>query len=130
MAYSGHLKTFESLNYLVLAEQWLKGFLVAAASLTLAHLSTTLFYLLGSVLDGKVIEGFYYAHWLLLALGCSAVIDLLVEKKTAAYLILTIVAMMVLAVFSPLQGVHLVAIALIGGFVLALFFVGKGEAAG
>lgn len=130
MAFSGHLKTFEWLNTFVLAEQWLKGFLVAAAGLTLAHVSSGLFYLLGSLLDGKVIEGFYYAHWLLLALGCSAVIDLLVEKKTAVYLVLTIVTMMGLAVFSPLQGVHLVAIALIGGFVLALFFVGKGEAAG
>lgn len=130
MAFSGHLKTFEWLNTIVLAEQWLKGFLVSVACLTLAHLSSSLFYLLAGVLGGKVIEGFYYAHWLLLALGCSAVIDLLVEKKTSVYLILTIVAMMGLAVFSPLQGVHLVAIALLGGFVLALFFVGKKEAAG
>jgi mannose/fructose/N-acetylgalactosamine-specific phosphotransferase system component IIC len=130
MAYSGHMKTFEWLNYFVLAEQWLKGFLVAVVSLALAHLSGGLFYLLGGILDGKVIEGFYYAHWLLLALGCSAVIDLMVEKKTVIYLILTIVTMMSLAVFSPLQGVHLVAIALIAGFVVALFFVGKGEAAG
>jgi len=130
MAFNGHMKTFEWLNTLVLAEQWLKGFLMAVLSLTLAHLSSGLFYLLAGVLGGKVIEGFYYAHWLLLALGCSAVIDLLVEKKTAIYLALTIVAMMGLAVFSPLQGVHLVAIALIGGFVLALFFVGKKEAVG
>lgn len=130
MAFNGHLKTFEWLNTVVLAEQWLKGFLMAAVSLTLAHLSSSLFSLLGGVLDGLVIKGFYYAHWWLLALGCSAVIDLLVEKKTAIYLILTIVAMMGLAVFSPLQGVHLVAIALIGGFVLALLFVGKKEAAG
>ncbi len=128
MAFSGHLRTFEWLNYLVLAEQWLKGFLVSAACLILAHLSSGLYSLLEGVLGGKVIEGFYYAHWLLLALGCSAVIDLLVEKNTWVYLILTIVAMMGLAVFSPLQGVHLVAIALLAGFILALFFVGKREA--
>lgn len=127
MAFSRHFKTFEWLNYLVMAEQWFKGFLVSAVCLTLAHLSSGLYYLLSGVLDGKVIEGFYYAHWLLLALGCSAVIDLLVEKKTAVYLILTIVAMMGLAVFTPLQGVHLVAIALLGGLFLALFYVGKGE---
>lgn len=130
MAFNGHLKTFEWLNTVVLAEQWLKGFLVATASLILAHLSSNLFYLLGTILNGRVIEGFYYAHWLLLALGCSAVIDLLVEKKTVVYLVLTIIAMMGLAVFSPLQGVHLVLIALIGGFILALLFVGKKEAVG
>lgn len=130
MAYNGHLRTFEWLNTVVLAEQWLKGFLMAAVSLTLAHLSAGLFNLLGGVWGGLVIVGFSNAHLLLLALGCSAVIDLLVEKKTAVYLILTIMTMMSLAIFSHLQEVDLVVIALIGGFVLALLFVGKKEAAG
>ncbi len=129
MAFSSHLKTFEWINFFVLMEQLLKGFLVSAACLTIAHFSAGFYTLLGSLLDGKVIEGFYYAHWLLLALGCSAVIDLLVEKKTAIYLILSIVSMMTLAVLSPLPGVYLVAIALFAGFILTLFYVGKGEPA-
>lgn len=128
MVLNGNFRSFEWLSVFGLAEQWLKGFFMAAASLAIAHLCAGLYYLLSRVLDGKVIEGFYYAHWLLLALGCSAVIDLMVERKTAIYLVLTIVAMMGLAVFSPLQGVHLLAIALLAGFILALYFVGKREA--
>jgi mannose/fructose/N-acetylgalactosamine-specific phosphotransferase system component IIC len=128
-AFSGHFRTFEWINSLVLGEQFFKGFLVSAACLAMAHFSTGFYFFLGSLLDGKVIEGFYYAHWLLLALGCSAVIDLLVEKKTVIYLILSIVSIMSLAVLSPLPGVVLVAIALFAGFILTLFFVGKGEPA-
>src|SRR5258708_23565669 len=99
-------------------------FLVAAVSLTVEHFSSKLFFMF----PVKVIEGFYYAHWLLLALGCSAVIDLLVEKKTSVFLLLTIVAIMGLAVFAHLQGIILVAIALVGGFLLSLYYVGKGTA--
>jgi mannose/fructose/N-acetylgalactosamine-specific phosphotransferase system component IIC len=128
MVSNAHFQAFEWVNFFVLVEQFLKGFLVASAGLALAHFSSGFYTLLGSILDGKVIEGFYYAHWLLLALGCSAVIDLLVEKKTAVYLILSIVSMMTLAVFSPLPGVLLVAITLIAGFIVTLFYVGKGEA--
>jgi hypothetical protein len=73
-------------------------------------------------------EGLYYAHWLLLALGCSAVIDLLVEKKTAIYLGLSIAAVMALAMFSSMQGIYLVSIALCAGFAVALLLVGKEEA--
>jgi fructoselysine and glucoselysine-specific PTS system IID component len=129
MAFNSHFRTFEWVNFFVLVEQLLKGFLVAAAGLALVHFSTGFYFLLGGILDGKVIEGFYYAHWLLLALGCSAVIDLLVEKKTAIYLVLSIVSVMTLAVFSPLPGVYLVAIALVAGFGVTLFYVGKGEPA-
>jgi mannose/fructose/N-acetylgalactosamine-specific phosphotransferase system component IIC len=127
LAFNGHFKTFDFLNSVVLAEQWLKGFLMAIVSLTVAHLTSGLYRLLEGILDGKVIEGFYYAHWLLLALGCSAVIDLLVEKKNVLYLILSITAMMALAVLWPQQGVLLVAIALLCGFILALFFMGRKE---
>jgi mannose/fructose/N-acetylgalactosamine-specific phosphotransferase system component IIC len=124
MALGGHFRTFEWVNTFVLVELFLKGFLVAVISLGLAHLCSGLF----AMLSQRVIEGLYYAHWLLLALGCSAVIDLLVEKKTAIYLVLSIVAVMTLAAFSPVQGVVLVAMTLVAGFVLALFFTGKGEA--
>ena len=129
MALGSHFRTFEWINALVLGELFLKGFLVAAVSLTLAHWTAGLFNMFPVILGGKIIEGLYYAHWLLLALGCSAVIDLLVEKKTSIYLVLTIVAMMVLAVFAQFQGVILVAIALILGFILTLFYVGRGETA-
>jgi mannose/fructose/N-acetylgalactosamine-specific phosphotransferase system component IIC len=128
MAFNGHLQTFEWLNYLVLGEQWLKGFLVSAACLTLAHLTSGLFVLLGNILGGRVLEGFYYAHWLLLALGCSAVIDLLVERKNTLILLFSIGAIMTLAVFSTLPGVYLVAIALVAGFFLILFYASRGEA--
>jgi mannose/fructose/N-acetylgalactosamine-specific phosphotransferase system component IIC len=123
MALSSHFNTFEWVNSIVLAELFLKGFLVAVFSLTLAHWSSCLFFLF----SGKVIEGLYYAHWLLLALGCSAVIDLLVEKKTAIYLILSIVSIMCLAVFFQVQGVYLVSLALFAGFIPTLIYVRKAE---
>lgn len=125
MALGSHFRTFEWVNSLVMAELFLKGFLVAVLSLALAHWSSRLFFLFSD----RVIEGLYYAHWLLLALGCSAVIDLLVEKKTAVYLVLTIASIMSLALFSPVQGVWLVSLALFAGFILTLFYVGKGETA-
>jgi mannose/fructose/N-acetylgalactosamine-specific phosphotransferase system component IIC len=128
MAFNGHFRAFEWLNSLVLAEQWLKGFLLSALCLTLAHLSGSFYFFLGGILDGRVLEGFYYAHWLLLALGCSAVIDLIVQKKTAILLILSITAMMFLALMS-LQGVILVAVSLVAGLILTLISMEKREAA-
>ena len=125
MALGNHFRSFESVNYLVLAELFLKGLLVAVFSLTVAHWSAQVFHLL----SGRVIEGLYYAHWLLLALGCSAVIDLLVEKKTAVYLVLTILALMTFAVSLPqVPEVYMVSFALFGGFLLTLFHMGRGEA--
>lgn len=129
MAFNGHFQTFEWLNSLVLLEQWVKGFLVSAVCLTLAHFSTSVYMVLGQILDGKVLEGFYYAHWLLLALGCSAVIDLLVEKKNTLYLLCSIGAVMILAVKDVVPQVYLVALALLVGFGLILLFMNKGEAA-
>lgn len=130
MTLGGHFRTFAWINGLVVLELFVKGFLVAAFSLTLVHFTSGLFFLFANILNGRVIEGFYYAHWLLLALGCSAVIDLLVEKKTVFYLILSIVTIMGLAIFYHMQGVYLVSIALCVGFALALFFMGKGETNG
>jgi mannose/fructose/N-acetylgalactosamine-specific phosphotransferase system component IIC len=123
MVLHSHFRTFEWINSFVLAELFLKGFVVAAIGLTLAHLTLGLF----SMFSGKVIEGLYYAHWLLLALGCSAVIDLLVEKKTVIYLILSIVTVS-LGVFFQFQGVYLVCLMVFGGFVFTLLYMGKGEA--
>jgi len=125
MALGGHFRTFGWINWFVLTEHFIKGFLVAAISLTLIHFTSGLFFLFSTILNGRVMEGLYYAHWLLLALGCSAVIDLLIEKKTIFYLILSIVAIMSLAIFDQMQGVYLVSIALCAGFALALFFMGK-----
>src|SRR5258708_38132571 len=99
-------------------------FLVAAVSLTVEHFSSKLFFMF----PVKVIERFYYAHWLLLALGCSAVIDLLVEKKTSVFLLLTIVAIMVLACFALFQGIIFVALALVGRLLLSPSFVGNSAA--
>ena len=127
MALGGHFKTFAWINWFVVVELLIKGFLVAAVSLTAIHFTSGLFCLFGTILNGRVMEGLYYAHWLLLALGCSAIIDLLVEKKTIFYLILSIVTIMGLAVLYQMQGVYLVSIALCAGFALALFFMGKEE---
>lgn len=127
MAMGGHFKTFSWINWLVTLELFVKGFLVAVISLTLVHFTSGLFLLFPDILHGRVIEGLYYAHWLLLALGCSAVIDLLMEKKTIVYLILSIITIMGLAIFYHLQDVYLVSLALCAGFALALFFIGKGE---
>jgi mannose/fructose/N-acetylgalactosamine-specific phosphotransferase system component IIC len=123
MALGGHFNSFEWINSIVLAELFLKGFFVAVTSLTLAHWSARLFFLF----PAKVVAGLYYAHWLLLALGCSAVIDLVAEKKTTIYLVLSIASIMTLAVFFQVQGVYLVSLALFAGFILTLLYVGKGE---
>jgi PTS system mannose-specific IIC component len=127
MALGGHFKTFAWINWFVVVELFIKGFLVTAASLILIHFTSGLFYLFGTILNGRVMEGLYYAHWLLLALGCSAIIDLLIEKKNIFFLVLSIVAIMSLAIFDQMQGVYLVSIALCAGFAIALFFMGKGE---
>jgi mannose PTS system EIIC component len=129
MAMGAHFKTFEWINSLVIGELFLKGFLFSVFSLALAYWSSGLFQIAASISSGRIIEGLYYAYWLLLALGCSAVIDLLVEKKTIIYLILAIVSIMSLALFSPIQGVWLVSLALLAGFILTLVFMGKGESA-
>jgi hypothetical protein len=63
-----------------------------------------------------------------LALGCSAVIDLVVEKKTAILLLVSIAAMMSLALW-PCPGILLVALSLVAGFLLTLMLMEKGEAA-
>ena len=125
MILGSHFQTFEWINSIVVGELLLKGFLTAVAGLTLAHWSTPLW----NLLPATVIQGFYYAHWLLLALGCSAVIDLLVERKSVIYLLLAIATVMSLALFSPIQGVYLVSLALFAGFVLTLVYVGRGETA-
>ncbi len=124
MAGSGHFKTFESVNSFVLLGLFLKGFLTAALSLGLIHLGAPFF----GMLSDTVREGLKYAHWLLLALGCSAAIDLMVEKKTSLFLVLSIVAVMT-AAFFEIQGAWLVSGALLAGFILTLFYAGKGETA-
>ena len=128
MAFNGQFGVFEWVNSLVLVEQWVKGFVLSVVCLTIAHFSASLYYLLGNILDGRVLEGFYYAHWLLLALGCSAVIDLMVQKKTAVVLLLSITAMMFLALW-PLPGMVLVAVSLVAGFIMTLMYMERGEAA-
>jgi mannose/fructose/N-acetylgalactosamine-specific phosphotransferase system component IIC len=123
MVLTSHLRTFEWVNILVLFEIFLKGFLAAAVGLAVAHLASSLFF----ILPAKVIEGLYYGHWLLLALGCSAVIDLLMEKKTVLYLVLSIAAIMILAMLFQNQGAILVSLVLFAGFLVTLFYVGRGE---
>ena len=124
MAMSGHFRTFEWVNWLIFLELFLKAFLVAAASLAAAQLASKVFFLFSD----HVIEGLYSAYWLLLALGCSAVIDLLVEKKTAVYLAFSI-ACAGLAVFFRVPGVYLVSLMVFAGLVLALVLSRKGEPA-
>lgn len=121
---SGHTRSFGLLNLAVLLELFAKGFLMALGGLFVAHLTGRLFFMF----PDKVIEGLYYSYWLLLALGCSAVIDLIVERKTVIYLVLSIVTFMILAIFLQIQGIYLVGIALLAGFLLSLFLMRQGEA--
>ena len=124
MALGGQVKTFELVNWVVLLELFLKGFLMAVLGLAVAHWSANLFYLLPS----KVLEGLRYAHWLLLALGGAAVIDLVLEKRMALTLILSLALILALALFGHLPGVGLVGLAIMAGFGTALLMAGKGEA--
>jgi mannose/fructose/N-acetylgalactosamine-specific phosphotransferase system component IIC len=123
LAEEGHTRIFGWLNAVVLLELYIKGFLMALVGLFIAHLTGRLFL----ILPPKVMEGLYYAYWLLLALGCSAVIDLMVERQTVIYLILSIVTFMTLAIFLHVPGVFLVGIALLSGFVLSLYFMRQGD---
>jgi PTS system mannose-specific IIC component/fructoselysine and glucoselysine-specific PTS system IIC component len=123
MALNNHLKTFEWINLVVILELFLKGFLMAVLGLTLAHFSAGLF----QMFPAKVIEGLYYAHWLLLALGCSAVIDLVVEKKNFLFLVLSVASILCLALIGQVQGIWLVTLVLMAGLIITLFFLGKGE---
>jgi mannose/fructose/N-acetylgalactosamine-specific phosphotransferase system component IIC len=123
-ALASHFRTFEWVNGLVLLEILLKGFLVAAVALNVAHLALPLFHML----PPKALEGLTYANWLLLALGCSAVIDALIDRKTALLLFLSIVLLMGLAAGLQIQRVLLVALVLFAGLLATLFYAGKGEA--
>jgi uncharacterized membrane protein len=51
----------------------------------------------------------------------------LVERKNTLILLFSIGTIMTLAVFSTLPGVYLVAIALVAGFFLILFYASRGE---
>lgn len=123
MALGSHMKTFESVNSAVLLELFLKGFLMAVLGLTVAHLSASLFTLLPS----KVLEGLLYAHWLLLALGGAAVIDLVLEKRMALTLVLSLAVILALALFGHVQSLGLVGLAILAGFAMVLVMVGRGE---
>jgi mannose/fructose/N-acetylgalactosamine-specific phosphotransferase system component IIC len=124
MAGSGHFGTFDGVNGLVILGLFLKGVLMAALALFAAHWVGKLFHLL----PARAVDGLYYAHWLLLALGCSAAIDLMVEKKTSPFLVLSIVTALT-AAFFQIPGIFLVSGALLAGFILTLIYAGKGEAA-
>ncbi len=124
MAMNSRLRTFEWVNYIVILELFLKGFLMAFLGLLIEHWTAGIFH----SFPPRVIEGLYYANWLLLALGCSAVIDLVVEKKNVLWLVLSIATLLTLALVFRVQEVWLVALSLLAGFVATLFFLGKGEA--
>jgi hypothetical protein len=87
-------------------------------------LSASLFYLL----PFKVLEGLRYAHWLLLALGGAAVIDLVLEKRMALTLVLSLAVILGLAIFGHVQSLGLVGLAILAGFGMVLVMVGRGEA--
>ncbi len=125
MAMNSRLRSFEWVNHIVIFELFLKGFFLTAGCLFIEHCTTGIFH----GLPPRVIEGLYYANWLLLALGCSAVIDLVVEKKNILWLVLSIAALLTLALVLQVQEVWLVAMSLMAGFVATLFFMGKGESA-
>jgi PTS system mannose-specific IIC component len=124
MAGSGHFTAFDWVNGFVLLGLFLKGTLTAAAALFLAHLAGGAF----QALPARAVEGLYYAHWLLLALGCSAAIDLMVEKKTSPFLVLSI-ATALTAAFFQIPGIWMVSGALLAGFVLTVIYAGKAETA-
>jgi mannose/fructose/N-acetylgalactosamine-specific phosphotransferase system component IIC len=123
MALASRLTAFEWVNRAVLLEIFLKGFLTAAAALTAAHLVGPAFFMF----PPRVLEGLAYARWLLLALGCSAVIDMLMDRQTALYLFLSITVILSLAVLVKVQETFLVALTLFVGLTITLFFAGKGE---
>ncbi len=123
MVSSSHMKTFEWVNLAVLVELFLKGFLIAALGLGAAYLTSNFFFLL----PDRVMEGLEYAQWLLLALGCAAVIELVLEKRMFLTLVLSLTLILALALVGHLQGVGLVGLAVLGGFGAILMMVGKGE---
>ena len=125
MALTGHLKTFEWVNLAVVLELFLKGFLMAALGLAVAHLSANFFFMLPPTL----LKGLHDATlWLLPALGGAAVIDLVLEKRMALTLMVSLASILGLALFAHLQGIALVGLAVLAGFGTVLILAGKGEA--
>jgi mannose/fructose/N-acetylgalactosamine-specific phosphotransferase system component IIC len=124
MAMGNHFKTFEGVNIVVLLELFLKGFLIAALGLTVAHGTSNLFFLL----PPTAVKGLHDAAlWLLPALGGAAVIDLVLEKRMALTLFLSLALILGLALLGHVQSLGLVGLALLAGFGAILLMAGKGE---
>jgi len=124
MALGNHFKTFEGVNTAVLLELFLKGCLMAFLGLTVAHATANLYFLLPS----PVVKGLRDAAlWLLPALGGAAVIDLVLEKRMALTLFLSMALILGLALLGHLQSAELVGLAVLSGFGTILLMAGKGE---
>jgi len=98
-------------NAAVVLELFLKAFLMSAFGIWLLRLITPWF--LNS--PPGILHGFMYAHWFLMALGCAAALDLLVERRSLPFFILPAVSAGVVGFFLRVEAIYLILVALLVG---------------
>jgi mannose/fructose/N-acetylgalactosamine-specific phosphotransferase system component IIC len=113
---AGHLATFESVNVGILLSQWAKGWVTAALALAAAHGALSLF----PNLPAEVITGLSYAPWFLMATGCAAALDLLVDPKHLIPLMISAVAASGLVLFLHVPVLYLLPVSLLAGFFFSI----------
>lgn len=116
LAESGHLRLFEIVLLPILGVQFLKGFLFAFVALVLAESAAGVFPLLPS----GIVEGLTYAHWFLLALGCAAALELLVDRGALLYFLLPAIGMGAVVLATDVSKVLLLLLGVLVGFLLSL----------
>ncbi len=117
----GHLGVFEWANAFILLVHYLKAFLVAIGSLLAAYGMVRLF----PRLPAEVALGLGYAPWFLMAVGCAAAIDLVVDPRLLPALIISVGCSFVLIFSLQVPPLYLLPAALFAGFLFGLFRVRK-----
>ncbi len=113
-AQEGKFRRFNAVNYLVLVEMLVKNFIVALSALYLM-----LWVGKGILmLPAQMLMGLKDAHWFLLALGCAAAIDLIVEKKRIFYLLIPAIVAGILVYFFQAPAIYLLLMAFLTGLAL------------
>jgi len=113
---AGRFLLADAVNLGVLLELFLKAFAMAALSLWLLRSATPWF--LHS--PEGVINAFRYAHWFLMALGCAAALDQLVERRKLPILIGAAVLSAGMVLFLHVEVLYILLVALLAGFALCL----------
>jgi PTS system mannose-specific IID component len=106
----------DTVNLWVLAGLFAKAFVTAFLSLWALRALARWFL----VLPAGMLDGFRYAHWFLLALGCAAAVDLLVDRRRTPVLVTTVVLASLVVLLTDVDALYLLLVALLAGSALCL----------